>query len=88
MDAIDAAGKILTGMSRPWTHRPHGGTDDGKPQPSPRETSPALQAAISEVLRAELYATYAGGEGQEENFRGLAAKVTAAALAVPVHGMS
>lgn len=63
--------------------RPHGGPDDGKPQPVPGQTSLALQATIYGVLRAELYASYVGGEGQDDHLRDLVAKVTAAALAVP-----
>jgi hypothetical protein len=45
--------------------------------------SPALQAAIFHVLRAELYVSYVGGEGQGDHLHHLAAKVTAAALSVP-----
>ena len=35
-----------------------------------------------DVLRAELYVSYVGGEEQDDHLQDLAAKVTAAALAV------
>jgi hypothetical protein len=41
-----------------------------------------LQAAIYEVLRVELYVSYAGGDAQDDHLQDLAAKVTAAALMV------
>jgi len=82
MDAIDAAGETLTGRPKPWTPRPHGGPKDGQPQAAPGEASPALQAAIYNVLRAELYVSYVGGEEQDDALQDLAAKVAAAALAV------
>jgi hypothetical protein len=36
------------------------------------------------VLRAELYVSYVGGEGQDDHLQDLAAKGTAAALTVPL----
>jgi hypothetical protein len=39
MDAIDAAGEILTGRAKPWTPRPHGGLEDGQPQAAPGEAN-------------------------------------------------
>ncbi len=44
--------------------------------------SPALHAAIYNVLRAELYVSCVGGEEQDDHLQYLAAKVTAAVLAV------
>jgi hypothetical protein len=82
MDAIDRAAEILTGEPNAFLPRPHGGKEDGMPNPEPGEVSPVLQAAIFDVLRAELYVSYAGGEEQDDHIQDLAAKVTAAALAV------
>ena len=82
MDAIDMAAEILTGAPDAFFRLP-GGSGDGTPNPDPEEVSPALQAAIFDVLRAELYVSYVGGEGQDDHLQDLAAKVTAAALGVP-----
>ncbi|KAA2235569.1 hypothetical protein [Salinarimonas soli] len=82
MDAIDEAAEILTGEPGAFLPRPHGGGRDGTPNPTPGETSPALQAAIFDVLRAELYVSYVDDEGQNDHLRALAAKVTTAALVV------
>lgn len=60
VDAIDAAGEVLTERPKPWTPRPPGGPDDGKPHAAPGGTGPALQAAVYGVVRAELYVTYVG----------------------------
>ncbi|WP_149822206.1 hypothetical protein [Salinarimonas soli] len=84
MDAIDKAAEILTGEPGAFLPRPHGGAKDGTPNPTPGETSAVLQAAIFDVLRAELYVSYVDGEGQDDHLQELAAKVTAAALAVPL----
>lgn len=82
MDAIDAAGEALTGKPKPWLPRAHGGPDEGKPYPAPGEASPALEAAIYDVLRAELYVSYAGAEAQDEHLADLAGRLAAAALSV------
>jgi hypothetical protein len=83
MDAIDKAAEVLTGEPNAFLPRPHGSGRDGTANPEPGEVSPALQAAIYDVLRAELYVSYVGGEGQDDHLQDLAAKVTAAALGVP-----
>jgi hypothetical protein len=83
MDAIDRAAEVLTGAPDAFLPRLPGGSGDGSPNPEPGEVSPALQAAIFHVLRAELYVSYVGGEGQGDHLHHLAAKVTAAALSVP-----
>jgi hypothetical protein len=84
MDAIDKAAEALTGEPNAFLPRPHGTDNDGTPNPEPGEASPALQAAIYDVLRAELYVSYVGGEEQDDHIQDFAAKVTAAVLAVPL----
>ena len=69
MDAIDKAAEILTRASDAFLPRLPGGSGDGTPNRS--EVSPALQAAIFHVLRAELYVSYVGGEGQGDHLHHL-----------------